>query len=361
MKVIHISTAKSWRGGEQQLAYLYEELQQQNIEQLIICPAESALSKTCEAKNYRHENLTKQWSFDFFYAAKLVAIATKFQATIIHTHDAHAHTLALMAKTFFGLKAKLIVSRRVDFPVANNMLSSWKYNSRHVNKIICVSEAIKNIMLKSVPENKLAVAHSGIDCEKFKAPSNVLRNEFNIAAHTLIIANVAALAPHKDYFTFLNTVKILKETHALNAKYLIVGHGELKRTIENKIAELQLQNDIILTGFRKDITRFFAEIDILLFTSETEGLGTTVLDAFCCGVPVVATRAGGVTELVTHQKTGMLANIKDAQTLATNVMQLVNNPTLKQQIITEAKLKATQFSKAAMAKKTLEIYRQIII
>jgi glycosyltransferase involved in cell wall biosynthesis len=358
MKVMHISTAKSWRGGEQQLAYLYEELQLQNIEQLIICPAESALSKTCAAKNYRHENLTKQWSFDFFYAAKLVAIATKFQAIIIHTHDAHAHTLALMVKTFFGLKVKLIVSRRVDFPVANNILSSWKYNSPHVSKIICVSEVIKNIMLKSVPENKLAVVHSGIDCEKFKAPSNVLRNEFNIAANTLIIANVAALAPHKDYFTFLNTVKILKETHALHAKYFIVGDGELKQPIENKITELELQNDIILTGFRHDITHFFAEIDILLFTSETEGLGTTVLDAFCCGVPVAATNAGGVAELVTHEKTGMISEIKNAKVMAENVMKLINNTPLKQQIITEAKLKSQQFSKAAMAKKTWEIYKQ---
>jgi glycosyltransferase involved in cell wall biosynthesis len=169
---------------------------------------------------------------------------------------------------------------------------------------------------------------------------------------------VAALAPHKDYFTFLNTVKILKETHALHAKYFIVGDGELKQPIENKITELELQNDIILTGFRHDITHFFAEIDILLFTSETEGLGTTVLDAFCCGVPVAATNAGGVAELVTHEKTGMISEIKNAKVMAENVMKLINNTPLKQQIITEAKLKSQQFSKAAMAKKTWEIYKQ---
>ena len=356
---MHISTAKSWRGGEQQVAYLYEALQRKNIEQLIICATESELSKACAAKNYRYEKVTKQWNFDFFYAAKMVSIAIKFKATIIHTHDAHAHTLALIAKIFFGMKAKLIVSRRVDFPVANNLFSSWKYNSQHISKIICVSEAIKNIMLQSVPETKLAVVYSGIDCEKFKTPSGVLRSEFKIADDTLIIANVAAIAPHKDYFTFLNTVKILKETYLLNAKYLIVGDGNLRQNIEKKIGELQLQKDIILTGFRSDIVHVFTEIDILLFTSETEGLGTTVLDAFCCGVPVVATRAGGVTELVTHEKTGMLAEIKDAKTLAESVIWLISNPTLKQQIIADAKLKAQHFSKSVMAEKTWEIYKQV--
>jgi glycosyltransferase involved in cell wall biosynthesis len=359
-KILHISTATTWRGGEQQLAYLYEELHKQNIEQLIICAHNSALHDFCQKNNFHCATLTKQWNTDIFYALRLSKIVKAFNADIIHAHDAHAHTLALITKNFFNTNAKLVVSRRVDFPVKNNFLSSWKYNSKHISKIICVSEAIENIMLQTVSKNKLAVVHSGIDCNKFEKSTGILRKEFSLPNDTLIIADVAALAPHKDYFTFLKTVKLLKEKYALNAKYFAIGDGELKTLLLEEAEKLNLKNDVIFTGFRNDLNKIFSEIDVLLFTSETEGLGTTLLDAFCCGVPVVATNAGGVSELVTHEKTGMLSPVKNAEQLAENVYQLTGNETLKNTIVANAKEKAVHFSKQQTALKTLCIYKEVL-
>ena len=76
-----------------------------------------------------------------------------------------------------------------------------------------------------------------------------------------------------------------------------------------------------MTGFRKDIPKILPELDIFLFSSKTEGLGTSLLDAFACQVPVVATNAGGVPELIIHEKTGLLSPTKDPQSLAKNVSQ----------------------------------------
>ncbi len=356
MNIAHISTVKTWRGGEQQLAYLFEQLQKKNEKQLIVCSEGSALQNKCEREKWNHIALQKRWNTDFIYAFQLSKILKKIDADVVHTHDAAAHTLALISKIVFGYKAKLVVSRRVDFSVGKNIFSSVKYNHAAVSKIICVSNAIKNIMLQSVPEKKLAVVHSGVDLNKFKTPQDILRKELNIPHETLLIANIAALAPHKDYFTFLETVKILKEQYQLNAKYLIIGDGALKEKIEQKIIELQLQNDVWLTGFRNDIAYIFPELDLLLFTSETEGLGTTVLDAFSCGVPVVATDAGGVAELVLHEKTGLLAPVKNSAQLAAHVWRVVTDKTLKNQLTSNAKNHLQSFSKEAMAEKTLKEY-----
>ena len=82
--------------------------------------------------------------------------------------------------------------------------------------------------------------------------------------------------------------------------------------------------NILLTGFRTDIFEVFPELDILLFTSKEEGLGTTVLDAFACEVPVVATAGGGIPEMVIHQKTGWLAAIGYAEQLAEGVEQILD-------------------------------------
>ena len=95
-------------------------------------------------------------------------------------------------------------------------------------------------------------------------------------------------------------------------------------------------------------------------TSETEGLGSTLLDAFACRVPVVATAAGGIPEIIHHKKTGLLAPVADAQTLARNVQELIQDTALRERIVNQAYASLSKFSKENMALKTLEIYRQVL-
>jgi L-malate glycosyltransferase len=359
MKVIHVSTAMSWRGGEQQIAYLVYELNKKNISQIIVCVENSAMQRYCIQNNIQHESFYKNGGLDFRFAYSLNKLCEIKHPDIIHLHDAHAHTDAIIAATLFRLKTPFLLHRRVDFEAAKNFLSRYKYNHSQIRKIVCVSDAIKNIMSQSVSKEKLVTVHSATDCSRFNPTNdNLLRKEFNILPDTKIIANIAALAPHKDYPTFLRTVAALKERQ-LKAKYLIIGEGSERDNIEQLIIEMNLQNDVILTGFRKDIEKIFSEIDLLLFTSETEGLGTTILDAFCCYVPVVATKAGGITEMIEHEKTGMLSNVKDYKSLAENVLRIFSNDDLRKNIIVNASEKTKQFSKEVMTEKILSIYKEV--
>ena len=99
---------------------------------------------------------------------------------------------------------------------------------------------------------------------------------------------------------------------------------------------------------------------MFLMTSETEGLGTSILDAFAAKVPVVATAAGGIPEMIIHKKTGMLAPIKDAENLARNVNELLANANLRAELIAGAYQHLQSFSKEQTALKTLEIYKEIL-
>ena len=118
----------------------------------------------------------------------------------------------------------------------------------------------------------------------------------------------------------------------------------------------RLSEKIILAGFRPDVPEILPEIDLLLFTSKTEGLGTSLLDAMACGVPVVATHAGGIPEIVEDEVSGLLAPVSDAESLARQVRRLLEEPGLKQRLTQAAHRNVQAFSKEKMAAAILDLY-----
>src|SRR5690606_19919072 len=173
--------------------------------------------------------------------------------------------------------------------------------------------------------------HSGIDLKKFSflGKHDFFRNQYKIPHISPIIGNTSALADHKDYFTFINTAEILIKQND-NLRFLIIGDGNLRDEIREYVESKKLHNHIIFTGFVTNLAETLHEIDIFLMTSKTEGLGTSILDAFASKVPVVATNAGGIPELVKHEETGLIATVKDHEKLAENVNQILNEPELKE-------------------------------
>ena len=362
MRILHISTPTSWRGGEQQIAWLMEELRGEGIEQFVFCPTNSVMSNYAKREKFKYFEFSKTFAYSPFTVWKIEKICSENKIDLIHVHDSRALTMTTLAATLFKNKPRIIISRRVDFPLKKKRFTSWKYNHTAIAKIVCVSEKVKEIIAPSIQnKTKLDVIYDGIDLERFNSsPQSILRNEYNIPSNKIIIGNVAAIAPHKDYFTFVHTAKILVEKGFAAHFFIIGGDGGEKEKIENFIKRNTLENHITLTGFRKDITSILPELDIFLFTSKTEGLGTSILDALASNVLVVSTDAGGISEFLKHNKNALLAKPGDAKKLAKNILTLSDNPMLKIQLQTAGIQTAACFSKKQMAINTLAIYRKSI-
>ncbi len=355
--VLHIATARSWRGGEQQVAYLTSELAKKKITQFVFCTEGSPMEFYCRENNIPFYTSVKRSSVDISYAWKIKQLCKSKNISLIHTHDSHAHTFAIFA-AIMGNKCNIVVSRRVDFAVSKGPFSKYKYNHSDVKRIICVSEKIKTLTRPAVDDvEKLVAIHSGIDFSRFKnsVQGKRLHTQYKIPENARLIGNVAALAPHKDYATFINTVFLIKDKLP-DAYFFIIGEGEERTKIESLISEKKLQDRIILTGFRQDIPEILPELDVMLITSETEGLGTAILDAFACNVPVVATAAGGIPEIVIHEKTGLLASVGDTAGLAAQVMRVLSDDLLKENIIKGATNHLAHFTKEVTASRTLAEY-----
>lgn len=361
MRVLHVSTPRSWRGGEQQAAYLAGALKKMGIDQTILTPFHSAVAERMNTSGITITGFRSRGILDLALAKKIAELCRKERFDLLHTHDSHAHSAAVLSASLFGNTTPVIVSRRVDFAISASPFSRWKYNHPSVKRIICVSDMIRQITEKDI-RNKdvLRVVHSGIDLARYHVVTDKrqLHRELALPEGTKIIGNLSALADHKDYPTFLRTAaEVLK--HRKDVFFVIAGEGPEEASIRSMISELGLTEKVKLLGFRKDVPQVMKCLDLFLITSSTEGLGTIVLEAFAAGVPVVATAAGGIPELVKEGFTGLLAPVGDAETLTKQVLRIFADAPLTTELISRATATVQTFTFEQTAAKTLSIYHEV--
>lgn len=363
MKIIHVSSALSWRGGEQQIAYLLVELAKRNIPQVVFCPEGSPLHSFCKKNGIAVKTYRKRSGFDFLIALQLTLLCRKAERPIIHAHDSHSHTAAFLSVAFFMNKVPIVLHRRVSFLIKRNLLSDIKYNHSAITHIICVSDhARAQVNSRLLKTDKTVTIHDGIDLSKFteKKAGNILRNTYNIQSKHTLIGNISALTAEKDFFTFIDTAGILLSKYP-DFRFFIIGDGPQKQIIAEYIKEKGIQHKVIMTGFLDNIPDILPELDLFLFTSANEGLGTTLLDAFACKIPVVSTNAGGIPEIVKNNLTGLLAGVKQPHELASAVEKILNDNELKTRLVEKALAAVQEFSAEIMAIKTIEVYKDSLL
>jgi len=362
LSVLHISSAISWRGGEQQLSYLQEALEKEGIEQHTLCPHKSKLYK--RLSNSGNSNLIgfKKNLLSYpLLAFRIKQLCSQKKIHLIHVHDSHAHSLAFLSAWLFGNKTPIVVHRRVAFQNSQNGFSKLKYNHKSVRKIICVSEAVKEVLSRTIENpNVLEIVHSGVDLSRFQQQTNKqqLRSLLKLKEDSIIIGNTSAIDNHKGYYTFVDTAEIVLKSYP-DICFVIIGDGPIKTKIKDYITQKNLTNSFYFTGFRSDVHELLPGFDIFLMTTKTEGLGTSILDAFACEVPVVSTDAGGIPEIIEHHKSGLLAPVGNSELLAQNIIQLLEDKSLRLKIINEATLKLNSFTKEKTVNKIIAIYKAL--
>jgi glycosyltransferase involved in cell wall biosynthesis len=360
IRVLHLSSEKYWRGGEQQIAYLIDELNKFGVESYVCARRGSSFEKYCHRNNIPVRSFGFYNSIDLATTKGIRKCVRDWSIDLVHVHSAKSHRLAVMAASA-GSRAPMVLSRRVNFPLHQNFSTYWKYNHSSIKKILCVSRAIEMNMRNFVHEpEKCVTVYSGVDMHRFDGViANDLRMEYSMPNDAIIIGTTIALDTSKDPVTFVKTIKELIRKN-VPAYGVIVGDGPLREQLRELIAKEKLEKNIVLTGFRADVKAMMAGFDYFMLTSIEEGLGTSILDAFLAQKPVVATNVGGIPEMVIHETTGMLAPARDYIALADCLLSLYSNPKLREVIIHNASMTVRNFAKEQMGQKTLEIYKHIL-
>ncbi|TNE80718.1 MAG: glycosyltransferase family 1 protein [Bacteroidetes bacterium] len=354
-RIVHLAMATDWRGGEQQLAYLLEESARLGEDALLICAKGSTLEAYAVNNDIAHEAWSFKRNLDFRFFYKLARFCKNQNIQLLAVHDSKGHTAAWLSARLFGNPSKIVVHRRVDFHVSAS--SGSKYLHRSVAGYICVSKAVQNMLEESLQGRKPSVlVYDGIDTNRFRHPVNgKLRKTFKLKESTKVVVNVAALTQQKDYFTFLDTAEIILSEFP-NTRFIAFGEGHQEAELKAYAERLKISDQVIFAGFREDLPDMLAEADAFLFSSETEGLGTSMLDAMACSVPVVCTNAGGILEVAQHRVNAYVADVRDSAKLASGLRMILLEESEPELWMAAGRKTADAFSKEKMAIKTLESY-----
>jgi len=358
VKIVHINLAKTWRGGERQVFLLMRGLQEEKIDQVLICRKGSALENEANKAGLTTHAFPKRPFSSLFQASILKKLEAK-GFDIVHCHESEAQTLGILGKVLWKTNQKLIVHRRVIFPIKNKPTTAFKYSEKNILRMICISKAVEESVKNSIGFKNTVVVPSMIELKHSSKPENDFRRKWNIKSEYLI-GYIAALTAEKDHITFLKTAEKIINSSDLDVHFVIVGEGQLKEKLLKYAEELGISDKVTFTGFVPNAQEIIPEIDVLLFTSIAEGLGTTILDFFVAKKPVVATKSGGAEELVLNGETGYLCNARDYHTLAEKVIFLLKNRTKTEEIVDKALKFAGNFSISSVTSKTIEVYKSVL-
>jgi len=356
--IVHISTELGWRGGEQQVKLLTDGLAARGHRCTVVTPPTSALFRDRAERKMARPLKAKFGELDPFAVKKLVAIAREVRANILHAHTSHAHAMGLAASRI--LKIPLVVSRRVDFPVGGNWLSKRKYLADDVH-YIAISQAVKNVLVESgIDGSQVSIVYSGVDPFRFRH-RGVARDEqeaakWDAASGVPLLVNVAALTDHKDQFTLIHAASLLRD-RGVPFRLILAGSGELEQQLRQQQQDARLQDQVHFAGYMEDVGPLLRAADVFVMSSHLEGLCTSILDAMSVGVPVVATSAGGIPEIVKHGENGLLSRPRDAAGLADNLQKLLAEADLREKFHKAGRETVmSRFTNDAMVEGTLDAY-----
>ncbi|MGD9641713.1 MAG: glycosyltransferase [Elusimicrobiales bacterium] len=370
LTVFHLDDGKELRGGQRQMLYLVKELARLGHDNTVVCRHGSPLHAAALRKNFKTLTLPYYFEWDPLSALLLRRALKRLPAgstpPVLHSHTGHTAGVSWLASA--GLDCVRVAHRRVDF-IPGAFTARYKYSKAH--SVIAISEAVRDIMLRAgVPEEKVAVVNSTIDLDdtpwkpgEFPAYRSAARAE--LAAELAIpgdafwAGSLIALVPHKDPENMARAAAaVLKE--APDTYFLIAGEGPLEQKTAHLARMLKIQDRFRLIGYRKNPYKILAALDLFMLSSCEEGMGSVLVEAMNAGLPLLATTAGGITDVVEDGANGLTVPPRDHEALAAAALRLIRDPELRARLAAEAHRRREDFSSPRMAALTLKCYEAAI-
>ena len=358
LRVAHLDTGREWRGGQAQILMLAEGLARRGVSNVLLAPPGPLLERA-KSRGIETESWRSAGDLDLFALARAVSILRACPVDVVHCHSARAHSLGVPAARITGARA-VIVSRRVAEAVARHPMSALKYRLP-VDRYLCVSRAVMATLHDAgVPESKLALVPSGVILSPPALTERTsVRALIGAPESAPVVVTPAALTAEKRHEDLLEAAQAVLQ-QLPEVRFVWLGDGPRRAALERRRDQLGLAQRVFLLGFRPDGRALVAQCTVAALASDLEGIATALIEAQADGVPAVATRVGGIPEVVQDGVSGRLVPARDPSALAAALIEALCQPERARAWSEQARLGVMQFDIERTVQRTLDEYRRVL-
>ncbi len=362
MRVLQVSSARAFGGGERHLCDLARGLHERGHEVLAALREGSTLrARLSFLPEQNVYTMPLRNSLDLGSAWKLVRAAREKKVDIIHAHVARDY-----APTAFAARlapaSRLVVTRHVLFPLSR----AHRFALSNVSRVIAVSEPVAHALRsqKIFDEDKIRVVQNGVDIARFERA----RAEAEPDTHDrpFRVGIIGELSVIKGQEEFVRAAALIRKDFGERVEFLIVGEDnsrgrEYRARIERRVNELNLANNVRLLGRVEDVSSIIVKLDVLVSASYSESFGMAMAEALVCGVPVVATATGGAQSLIEDGVNGLLFPRGDVRAMAAAVSSLLADEERRLTLAVQAQRSVRErFSLGRMVEATERVYEEAL-
>ena len=343
-RIVHVASGREWRGGQKQTWLLTRELQRAGVDQVLVTQEGSELARRARGDGVPVREVGWRLGLDprAWWATRAEA---RRAPAILHAHDGHAVTIARWAAG----GAPWIATRRNVTPLRSP--AAWRSAAR----VIAISNAVAaQLRDDGIAEDRIVVVPSGIDLAAVRgAPHEEIRAWAGLDNGGAVIVTIGAIEAEKGFDIIPRALDAVLRRRPV--RWVGIGEGPLRAGLRTSP---RTPWSLELPGHHPEPARLLRGADLFVSASRAEGLGTSVLDALALDIPVVATRAGGVVELLEGDP-AQLVPVGDAPALAAAILRMLDDTALRARCVEAGRRTVERHSAAAMAAGVRRVYDSV--
>lgn len=340
MHICHVNLASGFSGGERQTVNLIRELALKGIKQTLVARPGSRL----------HQELQDVPKLRFRFCRHFLLGHQSGKWDLIHCHDGRSVYWAYFE--WLLRRTPYIITRRVDNPLGKGRLTRSAYQSARC--VVCLSNAIATSVKERIPAASTVVIPSSFS--KLSAVSSETHAVKERYHGKKLVGQVGRLLMHKGYHVTIEAARALQRKHP-DVVFVFLGEGPDENELKKQAQDL---GNVFFVGYQSNVGSWLAAMDVFVFPSLHEGLGSTVLDAMQFGVPVIGADAGGIPDMIEDGVTGQLVAPGNSVELAAGIEKALEDKVMASAMAERAREQLPRFSPGHIADCYFSLYRKLI-
>ncbi|MGA1841303.1 MAG: glycosyltransferase [bacterium] len=338
LKIAHLIATNFFGGPEKQIIEHLLRIKQERFSIFLISFIERSVpNELLDAAGKRNIPIRCLYTWNPFnpkVILDLISILRRDEIDILCTHGYKSDVIGRIVSWILRIP-QIVFSR--GWTAENKKIKLFEILDRWIIKfvdhIVAVSEGQKEKLMKlRLLPDKVSVIYNAINLDNMKIQSKKsIRDELGIDGNSYLIVSAGRLSPEKNFEGLIEAAKIVIRRNK-NITFVVFGEGFLRKKLEQKVLDNDLENKFFLPGFRKDFFSLLKDTDIFVLASFTEGLPNVLLEAYSFKKPVIASRVGGIPEVVLDGETGFLISVQDLDRLAEYILKLTQDPNLRKEM-----------------------------